>query len=65
MADRAKHCIERYWEVVGVLSIVTNPNLITIPRPPKLGISKDALMKLRPNGDRLQTEQHVELICVV
>ena len=39
-AGRAQFCIERYWEVVGELSIGTNPDPLTIPQTPKLGISK-------------------------
>ena len=35
-ADKTKLCIERYWEVVGGLSVGVNTSLT----PRKLGISK-------------------------
>ena len=30
-ADRAKLCIEMYWEVVDGLTIGANPNALTLP----------------------------------
>ena len=32
MADRAKLCIDRHWEVVDGLSIGANPNPLTFPK---------------------------------
>ena len=32
-SDRAKLCIERYWEIVGALAVVANPNPLTFLNP--------------------------------
>ena len=38
-AYRAQRCIERYWEVVGGLSIAANPDLLPPKPPPTLKIA--------------------------
>ena len=61
-ADRAKLCIEEYWEVVmGGLSIAATPDLLT-PKTPNWGSPK---LPLQIAAKRKQMEQRFEFIGVV
>ena len=49
VADSGKVCFERYWEVVGGLSIGANPKPLTLPNS-KNWEPQNFPFKLRPNG---------------
>ena len=67
-ADRAKLCIEMYWEVVGGLSIGAYPNPANTPLTPKIGDLKTPLLNYGQtvaDGATFCTDRRCEVIIII